>query len=58
MPDPAPARKPRGITCPACAVPLKQFKTRKSVRGLVVRRRRCPWCGFSLTTEERPRSAS
>ena len=58
MPDQEPPRKPRGFLCPDCGVKLKQVRTLRPVRFLVVRHRRCPKCGHRLTTEERPRVGS
>lgn len=58
MPDPAPARSHRGLPCPACGLPLRAIRTRKAARNLIVRRRKCPCCGFRVTTEERPRASS
>lgn len=55
----APRRPPRGFLCPQCAgVRLVVYRTRRPARGLVVRYRECPTCGFRAVTEERARPAT
>ena len=49
-----PRRRPVGFLCPDCGVRLRTLKTYQSGRNLVTRRRRCPGCGWRLTTHERP----
>lgn len=56
-------RKPRpiklkGFNCPGClGVPLDAIRTRRGAKGVIVRRRECPICGYRITTEERPKAA-
>lgn len=53
----APGEKPvrvRGFACPTCrGVRLFVYRTRRPMAGRVVRYRKCSWCGYRTTTEER-----
>lgn len=48
-----PAKRPKGITCPACAVRLRTRRVIPLANGSVRRIRRCKDCGFTTSTTER-----
>jgi C4-type Zn-finger protein len=47
-----PAKRPKGITCPACAVKLKTHRVIPLADGTVRRVRRCRQCGYKCSTSE------
>lgn len=49
-----PAKKPKGVLCPACAVPTRVHSTRQRADGSTVRVRVCRTCGHRQKTFERP----
>lgn len=51
--DQRPAKRPKGITCPACAMKLKTKRVIPLADGSVRRVRWCRWCGHRCSTYER-----
>jgi len=49
-----PLKRPKGIVCPACAVPMAVWYTRQRGDGSTLRVRVCQTCGHKERTFERP----
>lgn len=48
-----PAKKPKGVICPNCAVRLRTLETRPRADGSVRRVKECKFCGHRDETVER-----
>lgn len=48
-----PARRPKGITCPACAIRLHTRRVIPLADGSVRRVKRCGQCGYRCSSYER-----
>lgn len=49
-----PAKRPKGLICPNCAVRLRTLETRPRSDGSVRRVKGCRFCGHKTQTIERP----